>query len=132
MYTTVYSSPILGKSHKTVDEIEQELRYWMTFEATCQEDYDHACKRVQELTEIIKNLPPLIMHKCGVCGCGEPTDGSFLGFHAHDRMRTGEVCDYCAHIHGCNCCEAVAEFAWRGYLVEIGILEDADDPRQFV
>lgn len=66
-------------------------------------------------------------HKCGVCSRGEPTDGSFLGFHGHDRVRTGEVCDDCAHEYGCLCCESVSRFAWRSFLVNIGILEDMDD-----
>ena len=107
------------------ERIEKELIAWQGFEATCREDYDMACQKVKELTA------KLAAHKCGACGRGDPTNGSFLGFHAHDRVYTGEVCDDCAHVHGCQCCPSVAAYAWRAFMVDIGILDNMDEERQY-
>lgn len=69
------------------------------------------------------------MHKCGCCGRGEPTDGTFLGFHAHSRYRSGEVCDNCAETCGCECCHDLVITAkrnmWQPFLERIGV--DPDD-----
>lgn len=39
-----------GTNMRTIEQVEHDLQGWKTFEATCQEDYDHACQRVRELT----------------------------------------------------------------------------------
>ncbi len=48
-------------------------------------------------------------HKCCKCGREEPTDESFLGFHAWGDL---EICDDCATVWGCNCCKSLSDEAW--------------------
>jgi hypothetical protein len=35
---------------RAIDDVERELRDWSQVEATCQEDYDHACQQIRDLT----------------------------------------------------------------------------------
>lgn len=35
---------------RTIEQVERELLSWREFNATCQEDYEHACERVRVLT----------------------------------------------------------------------------------
>lgn len=58
------------------------------------------------------------MHKCCKCGRTEADSEAFLGFH---QFGDHEICDDCAHVYGCNCCQEISDYAWTNYLLSHGI-----------
>jgi hypothetical protein len=62
------------------------------------------------------------MHQCCICGRTDQGPG-FLGFHAFTGSQ--EICDSCAQVYGCRCCEDLATSAlhdwWRRVAPLLGI-----------
>lgn len=97
----------------TREQLLKELTDWRTLDKfTAQEDVDYARQKIAQIKQQINVIDAADRpgHVC--CKCKRTDEGNdrFLGFHQYRRDGEWEVCDNCAEIYGCVCCDVPGNY----------------------